>query len=65
LGYARRRQDYYKTAELANALELHAAIQKSNVFLGDNTSAYQANWKAALEDLVKDNQGDFAFFDPM
>ena len=52
-------------ALLANALELHAAIQKSNVFLGDNTSAYQANWKAALEDLVKDNQGDFAFFDLM
>jgi hypothetical protein len=48
---------------LDNALSLHAAIQASNVFLGDNTNAYQANWKAALEDLLKDNQADFDFFD--
>jgi hypothetical protein len=48
---------------LDNALSLHAAIQQSNVFLGDNTNAYQANWKAALEDLLRDNQGDFDFFD--
>lgn len=48
---------------LDNALSLHAAIQASHVFLGDNTNAYQANWKAALEDLLKDNQADFDFFD--
>jgi hypothetical protein len=48
---------------LNNALSLHAAIQASNVFLGDNTNAYQASWKAALEDLLKDNQADFDFLD--
>jgi len=48
---------------LDNALSLHAAIQASNVFLSDNTNAYQANWKAALEDLLKDNQADFDFYD--
>jgi hypothetical protein len=52
-------------ALLDKALSLHAAIQQSNVFLGDNTDAYQANWKAALEDLLRDNQGDFDFFDLM
>lgn len=48
---------------LDNALTLHAAIQASNVFLGDNTNVYQANWKAALEDLLNDNQADFDFLD--
>lgn len=48
---------------LDNALSLHGAIQASNVFLGDNTNAYQANWKAALEDLLKDNGADFDFLD--
>jgi hypothetical protein len=52
-------------ALLDKALSLHAAIQQSNVFLGDNTNAYQANWKAALEDLLRDNQGDFDFFELM
>jgi hypothetical protein len=52
-------------ALLDRARSLHAAIQQSNVFLGDNTDAYQANWKAALEDLLRDNQGDFDFFDLM
>lgn len=48
---------------LENALSLHAAIQASNVFLGDNTNAYQASWKAALQDLLKENQADFDFYD--
>jgi len=52
-------------ALLDKSLTLHASIQQSNVFLGDNTNAYQANWKAALEDLLKDNKGDFDFFDLM
>ena len=63
-------KDPRKNAEAAivlldRALSLHAAVQQSNVFLGDNTNAYQANWKAALEDLLRDNQGDFDFFDLM
>ena len=52
-------------ALLEKAISLHAVIQRSNVFLADNTNAYQANWKAALEDLLRDNQGDFDFFDLM
>jgi hypothetical protein len=32
-------------------------------YKADNTNAYQANWKAAPEDLLRDNQGDFDFFD--
>ena len=50
-------------AVLNNSLSLHAAIQASNVFLSDNTNAYQANWKAAVEDLLNDNQADFDFLD--
>ena len=50
---------------LNRAITLHAAIQQNNVFLADNTNAYQANWKAAIEDLLRDNQGDFDFFDLM
>ena len=52
-------------ALLDSAVKLHGAIQQSNVFLTDNTGAYQANWKAALQDLLKDNKGDFDFFDLM
>lgn len=52
-------------ALLDKATSLHAAIQQSNVFLADNTNAYQSNWKLALEDLLRDNQGDFDFFDLM
>ncbi len=47
---------------LDRAISLHADIQKIES-LGDNTSAYQANWKAALEELLRENQGDFDFFD--
>jgi len=50
-------------ALLKKACSLHAAIKESNVILGDKTNAYQANWKTALEDLLRDNQGDFDFFD--
>jgi hypothetical protein len=48
---------------LDDALSTHASIQASHVFLADNTTAYQANWKAALEDLLKENQADFDFYD--
>lgn len=50
-------------AKLAKAVELHAAIQKSNVFLADNTNVYQANWKAAMEDVLKDRNDDFEYLD--
>ena len=52
-------------AVLDKALSLHRGIEQSNVFLVDNTNAYQANWKASLEDLLRDNEGDFDFFDLM
>jgi 3-oxoacyl-ACP reductase-like protein len=50
---------------LGNALTLHTAIQQNSVFLADKTNIYQANWKLALEDLLKDNQTDFAFLELM
>lgn len=46
---------------LDGALALHTLIQQSNVFLADRTNTYQANWKLALEDLLKDNKADFDF----
>ncbi len=46
---------------LDGALALHTSIQQSNVFLADRTNTYQANWKLALEDLLKDNKADFDF----
>jgi hypothetical protein len=46
---------------LDGALALHTSIQQSNVFLADRTNTYQANWKLALEDLLKDNRADFDF----
>ena len=48
---------------LDSSLKLHATIQQNNVFLTDYTNVYQANWKAALQDLLKDNQGDYDYFD--
>jgi hypothetical protein len=48
-------------AVLDQALSLHDVIERSLVFLGDQTNVYQANWKSALEDLLRDNQGDFDF----
>jgi flagellar biosynthesis/type III secretory pathway M-ring protein FliF/YscJ len=50
---------------LGNALTLHTAIQQNSVFLSDKTNIYQANWKLALEDLLKDNQTDFEFLELM
>jgi hypothetical protein len=46
---------------LTNSLTIHTAIQQSAVFLTDKTNVYQANWKLALEDLLKDNDADFEF----
>ena len=50
---------------LGNALTLHMAIQQNNVFLADDTNAYQGNWKLALEDLLKDGKADFDFLELM
>lgn len=50
-------------AVLNDAIALHTDIQRNNLFLADGTNIYQANWRAALEDLLRDNQGDFDFFD--
>jgi hypothetical protein len=63
-------KDPRKNAETAIALldqstSLHASILQTNVFLADNTNAYQANWKGALEDLLKENQSDYDYFDLM
>jgi hypothetical protein len=50
-------------ARLENAISLHDAIERESVFLVDDTTAYHANWKAALEDLLKENEDDFDYFD--
>ncbi len=46
---------------LGNATTLHTAVQQNGVFLADRANIYQANWKLALEDLLKDNETDFQF----
>ena len=48
---------------LENAIKIHKEIQKENVFLKDNTSSYQPNWKAALEDLMSENQDDYEYLE--
>lgn len=50
---------------LGHALTFHMAIQQNNVFLADDTNAYQGNWKLALEDLLKDSKTDFDFLELM
>ena len=50
---------------LDNALTIHTAIQQNTVFLTDKTNIYQANWKLALEDLLKDNKTDYEFLELM
>lgn len=62
--------DPQKNAKLAidildNALTIHAVIQKNTVFLTDRTNNYQANWKLALEDLLKENKADYEFLELM
>ena len=48
---------------LGRTVQLHQAIQQSGVFLADNTNAYQENWRLALQDLLRDNAGDFDYFE--
>lgn len=50
---------------LEQAILLHADIRKLPLSLADKTDAYQASWKGALEDLLKNNQSDFDFYDLM
>lgn len=52
-------------AHLDRAVALHATIQGQHLSLSDNTNAYQANWKGALEDLLRDNQADFEYYNLM
>lgn len=46
---------------LRAAVALHSAIAHSGVALRDETDAYQANWVAALEQLLAINEDDFEF----
>jgi hypothetical protein len=48
---------------LQKAGDLHQLIQQSGIFLTDNTNVYQANWRLALEDLLRDRAGDFDYLD--
>jgi hypothetical protein len=58
-----RKNIHSAITRLENAISLHEAIEKESVFLIDDTTAYHANWKAALEDLLRENEGDFDYFD--
>ena len=48
-------------AKLNAAIQLHGQIAQIGLRLGDNTDAYQANWLAALEQLLTTNDDDFEF----
>lgn len=50
-------------ALLEGAVAFHAAIREGSVFLSDRTNTYQANWKLALEDLLKNCEADFDFLE--
>lgn len=50
-------------ARLQQAVALHQTIRQNGVFLGDNTSAYQENWRLALQDLLTSNAQDFDYLD--
>jgi len=48
---------------LTGALTLHAAIKGLGMTLGDNTDAYQANWRLAMTDLLTNRATDFDFME--
>ncbi len=48
---------------LKNAFQLHHAIQQNGIFLGDETDVYQRNWRLAVDDLLQNNQADFAYLE--
>lgn len=46
---------------LTQAVNLHQLIQQNGMFLADNTSVYQENWRLAMEDVLRDRSGDFDY----
>jgi hypothetical protein len=48
---------------LQAAVQLHQTIQHSGLFLSDGTSAYQENWRLALQDLLQNNTADFDYLE--
>jgi hypothetical protein len=48
---------------LQNAVALHGSIAAQNLDLRDETAAYQANWMAAINDLLTTRVQDFEYFD--
>lgn len=50
------------SAILTGAVALHEDIARA-LALRDNTGAYQANWKLVLEDLLRNQQEDYAYLD--
>jgi hypothetical protein len=50
-------------SRLQQAVALHAAIQGSGIFLGDNTNSYQQNWLLAMQDTLRDRGGDYEYLE--
>lgn len=46
---------------LEAAAQLHTEIAQAGLLLGDDTNVYQANWAAALGQLLNDNEDDFNY----
>lgn len=47
--------------QLDGAIALHTSIRAAGVFLGDNTNAYQANWRQAMIDLLQEHNSGFEY----
>lgn len=48
---------------LRKAVDLHSQIAATGIRLKDGTNSYQANWLAALADLVDRHAADYAYLD--
>ena len=48
---------------LQQAVELHDDIAQGGVSLKDNTNAYQANWRDAIDDLLGKHDSEFDFLE--
>ncbi len=48
---------------LDNAISLHQDILNSGINLSDNTSAYQANWRTAIANLLSNQSQDFDYLE--
>jgi hypothetical protein len=50
-------------ALLRNARRLHSEISGHSLHLGDNTNAYQNNWRLAMDELLNKRSNDFDYLE--